>query len=271
METAAKTETVLSKDGTHIAVERCGSGPPLVFVHGSTSDHDTAFRFVIPMLDRYFTIHAMDRRGRGNSGDGARYALERELDDVIAVVESAGEAVNSVNLFGHGFGALLALEASRLTAKVGKLAVYEGGITTSRSSIYAPGTVERMEQFLEDGNRDGVVVTFMREIISMSTDDLGVLRSQPRWLERLKNAHTIPRELHADRDYRFDATRFANFSVPTLVLVGEHSPESDHADAEALANALQNSRVEVLPGQGHAATHTAPEMFAGVVGDFFLD
>jgi pimeloyl-ACP methyl ester carboxylesterase len=271
METAAKTETVLSKDGTPIAVERCGSGPPLVFVHGSTSDHDTAFRFVFPMLDHYFTIHAMDRRGRGQSGDGPRYALERELDDVIAVVESAGDSVNSVNLFGHGFGALLALEASRLTARVGKLAIYEGGITTSRSSIYAPGTVERMEEFLKEDNRDGVVFTFMTEVIRMHTDDLGLLRSQPRWLERLKNAHTIPRELHADRDYRFDPARFANFQVPTLILVGERSPDSDLADAEALANALPNSRVEVLPGQGHAATHTSPEMFAGVVGDFFLD
>ena len=261
-------QTVKSRDGTPIAVERCGSGPPLVFVHGSTSDHDTAFRFVIPMLEKYFTIHAMDRRGHGGSGDGPSYSLVHELDDVVSVVESAGDAVN---LFGHGFGALLALEASLRTPNVRKLSVYEGGITTSRSAIYAPGTVERMEQFLADGNRDGVVVTFMREIISMSTDDLGVLRSQPRWLERLKNAHTIPRELHADRDYRFDHTRFAEFQTPTLILVGEHSPESDHIDAQVLANALPDSSVEVLPSQGHAAMHTAPEMFAGVVGDFFYD
>jgi pimeloyl-ACP methyl ester carboxylesterase len=249
-------------------VERCGSGTPLVFVHGSTSDHDTAFRFVIPMLEKYFTIHAMDRRGRGGSGDGPEYSFERELEDVVAVVESAGE---EVNLFGHGFGALLALEASLRTPAVRKLCIYEGGITTSRSTIYPPGTVERMEQFLEDGNRDAVVFTFMTEIIRMSTDDLGVLRSQPRWLERLKNAHTIPRELHADRDYRFDPARFAGFEVPTLVIVGEFSPESDHVDALVLEKSLPNARVEELPGAGHAATHTAPEMFAGVVGDFFYD
>jgi pimeloyl-ACP methyl ester carboxylesterase len=260
--------TVASKDGTPIAVERCGSGSPLVFVHGSTSDHDTAFRFVIPMLDRYFTIHAMDRRGRGGSGDGPTYSLERELEDVAAVIDSAGEPVN---LFGHGFGALLALETAVHSTSVRKLCIYEGGITTSRSTIYPAGTIERMEEFLEEGNRDGVVVTFMRDIIDMSTDDLGVLRSQPRWLERLKNAHTIPRELHVDRDYRFDPTRFADFQTPTLILVGEHSPESDQVDAEVLARALPNSRLEVLPGQGHAATHTSPEMFAGVVGDFFLD
>ena len=261
-------EAVKSRDGTPIAYERAGSGPPLVLVHGSTSDHDTAYRYVIPMLERYFTVRALDRRGRGDSGDGLDYSLERELDDVMAVIESAGEPVN---LFGHGFGALVALEASLRTANVRKLGLYEGGITTSRSTVYPPGTVERMETFLENGNRDGVVGTFMTDIITMSTDDLAVLRSQPRWLERLKNAHTIPRELHADRDYRFDPARFANFQVPTLIVVGERSPESDHADAEALAAALPNSRIEVLPGQGHAAMHTSPELFVAAVGDFFLD
>ena len=261
-------DVVKSRDGTPIAYERAGSGPPLVLVHGSTSDHDTAYRFVIPMLERYFTVRALDRRGRGDSGDGSDYCLERELDDVVAVIESAGE---EVNLFGHGFGALVALEVSQRIPNVRKLGLYEGGITTSRSTVYPPGTVERMESFLEDGNRDGVVVTFMTDIITMSTDDLAVLRSQPRWLERLKNAHTIPRELHADRDYRFEPARFANFQVPTLIVVGERSPAPDQADAEALAAALPNSRIEVLPGQGHAAMHTSPEMFVAAIGDFFLD
>ncbi|TMG00876.1 MAG: alpha/beta hydrolase, partial [Chloroflexi bacterium] len=111
-------EAVKSRDGTPIAYERAGSGPPLVLVHGSTSDHDTAYRYVIPMLERYFTVRALDRRGRGDSGDGLDYSLERELDDVMAVIESAGEPVN---LFGHGFGALVALEASLRTANVRKL------------------------------------------------------------------------------------------------------------------------------------------------------
>jgi pimeloyl-ACP methyl ester carboxylesterase len=261
-------EAVKSRDGTPIAYERVGEGPPLVLVHGSTSDHDTAYRYVIPMLERYFTVRALDRRGRGESGDGFDYCLERELDDVVAVIESASEPVN---LFGHGFGALVALEASLRTDNVSKLGLYEGGITTSRSAVYPPGTVERMEAYLDDDNRDGVVVTFMTDIITMSTDDLSVLRSQPRWLERLKNAHTIPRELHADRDYRFEPGRFMNFHVPTLIVVGERSPESDQADAEALARALPNSRIEVLPRQGHAAMHTSPELFVAAVGDFFLD
>src|SRR5213594_2028275 len=200
-------DVVKSRDGTPIAYERAGSGPPLVLVHGSTSDHDTAYRFVIPMLDR---------RGRGESGDGVDYCLERELDDVVAVIESAGEPVN---LFGHGFGALVTLEASQRTGNVRKLGLYEGGITASRSTVYPPGTVERMETFLEDGNRDGVVVTFMTDIITMSTDDLAVLRSQPRWLERntarssvdmvmmsVMNVTTTPSRLPSSRNVSIRST-----------------------------------------------------------------
>src|SRR5438046_10458597 len=121
------------------------------------------------MLERYFPVRALDRRGRGDSGDGLDYSLERELDDVMAVIESAGEPVN---LFGHGFGALVALEVSQRTGNVRKLGLYEGGITASRSTVYPPGTVERMETFCEDGNRDGVAVPFTTEHLPMTTDDL---------------------------------------------------------------------------------------------------
>src|SRR5947208_5758180 len=116
-------EAVKSRDGTPIAYERAGSGPPLVLVHGSTSDHDTAYRYVIPMLERYFTVRALDRRGRGDSGDGPAYSLERELDGVVAVIESAD---GPVNLFGHGCGALVALEASVRATDVRKLGLGGG-------------------------------------------------------------------------------------------------------------------------------------------------
>ncbi|HEV8575035.1 MAG TPA: alpha/beta hydrolase, partial [Dehalococcoidia bacterium] len=213
-------ETVASRDGTRIAFEKCGNGPPLVLVHGSSSDGETAWRFAVPTLERYFTIYPMDRRGRGDSGDGPRYSIERELDDVMAVIDAAGEPVN---LVGHGFGGVLSLEASRLTPNVRKLVLYEAGITTPRGAIYPDGAVERMEEMLAQDNRDGVVITLMRDIIKLSADDIGMIRAQPRFLERLKNAHTIPRELHAHRDYHFDPARFAGFQVPTLILVGERS------------------------------------------------
>src|SRR2546426_12770804 len=116
-------EAVKSRDGTPIAYERAGSGPPLVLVHGSTSDHDTAYRYVIPMLERYFTVRALDRRGRGGSGDGVGYCLERELGDGVAVVESGGEAGE---LFGHGFRGPVGLRGRRRPATGAQHGVDQG-------------------------------------------------------------------------------------------------------------------------------------------------
>src|SRR5689334_8539504 len=100
--------TVKSKDGTPIAVAKSGHGPPLVLVHGTTADH-TRWKPILPKLEEKFTVYAIDRRGRGGSGDSANYAFEIEFDDVAAVVDSIGEPVF---LLGHSYGAICSLEAS---------------------------------------------------------------------------------------------------------------------------------------------------------------
>ena len=105
----------------------------------------------------------------------------------------------------------------------------------------------------------------------MSDADVSVLRAQPTWISRLANAHTVPRELRADRDYRFDPERFRELPMPTLLLLGSESRDVDRADAEALAAALPNASIAVLEGQGHTAMHTAPDLFIRIVGDFLSD
>ena len=114
-------EQVVSADGTPIAVWRSGEGPPLVLVHGAAADH-SRWAPVLPALEERFTVLAIDRRGRGRSGDADDYALEREFEDVAAVVEWAGEAVN---VLGHSHGGVCALEAALLTDRIGKLVLYE--------------------------------------------------------------------------------------------------------------------------------------------------
>src|SRR3712207_8086243 len=103
-------ETVTSVDGTSIAYWRSGEGPPLVLVHGTAADH-SRWAPVLPAFEQRFTVYAIDRRGRGGSGDSGDYAIEREFEDVAEVVDSLGE---SVNLLGHSYGALCALEAALL-------------------------------------------------------------------------------------------------------------------------------------------------------------
>ena len=112
---------VVSRDGTSIAVWQSGEGPPLVLIHGAAADH-SRWAPVLPALEQRFTVFAVDRRGRGRSGDANDYALEREFDDVVAVVESAGEAVN---VLGHSYGGICALEAALLTDRIRKLVLYE--------------------------------------------------------------------------------------------------------------------------------------------------
>lgn len=114
-------ETVRSKDGTAIAFQRSGAGSPLVLVHGAVSDH-SRWMPILPPLEKQFTVYALDRRGRGGSGDTKLYAIEREFEDIAAVVDSIG---GPVDLLAHSFGAFCALEAARLTSNIGRLILYE--------------------------------------------------------------------------------------------------------------------------------------------------
>ena len=116
-------QTATSRDGTHIAFWRSGGGPPLFLVHGTTADHTTTWRFVLPELQQHFMVYAMDRRGRGDSGDCPGYDLQREAEDLAAVADSIGAPVS---LLGHSHGALCAIEAALITTNVRRLILYEG-------------------------------------------------------------------------------------------------------------------------------------------------
>src|SRR5918997_6374680 len=131
--------TITSKDGTQIAYRRSGEGPPLVLVHGTAANH-SRWSPVLPALEKRFTVYAMDRRGRGGSGDADGYAVHREFEDVTAVIDSIGEPVN---LLGHSYGALLALEAALLTRNIRKLVLYDPGIEVAGQEIYPHEVIDR--------------------------------------------------------------------------------------------------------------------------------
>jgi pimeloyl-ACP methyl ester carboxylesterase len=250
-------ETVTSLDGTPIAYWRSGEGPPLVLVHGAPADHGR-WAPVLPAFERRFTVCAVDRRGRGGSGDSDDYAIEREFEDIAAVVDSLREPAN---LLGHSYGALCALEAALLTRNVRKLVLYEPGLNVSDAQIYPPGLIDRLEALLEAGDRDGVVATVARELAGASHEVLEHMRSLPMWEARVAAAHTIPRETRAEEAYRFDPKRFRDLSVPTLLLSGEDSPEYMAASDKAVDEALPDSRIVVMPSQGHVAMDTGTDLF----------
>lgn len=138
-------EMVTSKDGAPIAYWRSGEGPPLVLVHGTASDH-SRWGPVLPAFEQRYTVYAIDRRGRGGSGDSENFAIEREFEDVAAVVDSLGE---SVNLLGHSYGGLCALEAALLSRNFRALALYEPSFEMVGAEIYSPEVIERLETLLQ--------------------------------------------------------------------------------------------------------------------------
>jgi pimeloyl-ACP methyl ester carboxylesterase len=251
-------EKIRSKDGTLIAYEKSGHGPGLVLVHGTSADHNR-WAPILNQLQEKFSVYTVDRRGRGESGDNLPYSIEKEFEDIAAVTESIPE---SVYLLGHSYGALCSVEAALLSENIKRLILYEPPIGIKAGADYAPQVVTEIQQKLKEGDREGVVETFLREIPKVPPHELELLKTSPSWKERIASAHTIPRELQASgNEYHFEPGRFTGLSTPTLLLLGGDSPRFIKDATSKLHETLLNNRVAVMPGQQHVAMNTAPEMF----------
>jgi pimeloyl-ACP methyl ester carboxylesterase len=218
------------------------------------------------MLEQRFTIYAVDRRGRGESGDSASYSLEREYEDMASVVDSIKEPVN---LLGHSYGALIALEAALLVKNLHKLILYEPAIRLN-GSLYPPNTKNKIQDLLDVGDQEGGLQVFFQEAVGMSGHEIASLKKEPAWTARLASAHTLVREF-ADDDYIFDPMRFKDLNVPALLLSGSESPDVLRAATKAVHEALPDSRIVDMQGQQHVAMSTAPELFARLVIGFLTE
>jgi pimeloyl-ACP methyl ester carboxylesterase len=246
---------VTAPDGVRIACDVAGDGPPLVMVHGAGSAR-WSFDLVRPHLEPHFTVWAVDRRGRGDSGDGDRYSLEREFEDVKAVV---GEAGRDAVLFGHSYGGLVSAGAAVRLGRLPRLVLYEppmGGVLADDAWI------ERYEAHLAAGERNAAVRVFMHDVGGYSHEELNDMEGTPIWQARLEVAPTAPRELRAERDFALDRLGLQGLALPCLLLVGSDSPEWARRSTDAFAAAIQAAEVHTLEGQGHGAAISAPELLA---------
>ncbi len=208
----------------------------------------------------------MDRRGRGGSGDAPDYALQREAEDVAAVVEAIGEPVF---VLGHSFGGVCCLEAACQTDWISRLILYEPPIPTGLSQ-YPPGVPERLQRLVDEGRSEAALEVFFREIVKMPEHELEPYRRLPVWKVRVQLAPTIPREITFDRVYRFDTQKFANFQTPTLLLLGGDSPPLFQRAVELVGATLPDCQVIILPGQQHIAMDMDPDLFEKEVLRFLL-
>lgn len=258
-------KTVASAGGTLIAYERGGNGPHLVLVHGSLASR-ARWASIRPRFEKHFTVTVMDRRGSGGSGDSPEYGIEREFEDVAAVVNALDAPVL---LFGHSYGAHCALEAAMRTDKLAGLVLYEPAIFGEGESGVSPEQLERLEALLAAGDREGVVTAFMGEVLG--PDQLEAMKSPPAWPSRVAAAHTLPREIRAEEAYRLAADRVGNLSIPVLLLHGGDSPSFFGGVIAELEKTLPNSRTVVMPGQQHNAMDTGPDLLVGAVLGFWRD
>jgi pimeloyl-ACP methyl ester carboxylesterase len=257
-----------SSDGTPIAVFRSGGGPPLILVHGATADH-TTFRVVGPRLATDHEVDAVDRRGRGASGDTPPYAIEREFEDLAAVAETlAGETGGPVDVFGHSYGGRCALGAALLTDAIRRVISYEGAPTPPGTSYHPPGIEDRLRNRLAAGDRDGALSAFLTEVVGMGSADLAAYQVDPVWPVRAAAAGTILRELEAEADPAASLDALARVRQPVLQLLGSESLPVFRDATEALDRRLADGQIVVIEGARHAAHHTHPDVVVDAIGDF---
>ncbi len=261
-------------DGVELAVfeviqahpSRVAVRPPLLLVHGATADH-TTWRTVGPPFAVTRPVFALDRRGRGASGDAAEYAIEREYEDLAAVAEALAtdQGSPSVDVVGHSYGGRCALGASLLTPRIRRVVVYEGSPVPAGTSYRPAGLVQAVRQALDRGANEEALTTFLAGIVGMSEAELDAYRANPVWPARVAAARTILREVEAESGAGASLETLGGVSVPVLLLLGSTSRSPFRVGTDALAARLADAEVRVIEGAAHAAHHTHPDAFVATV------
>ena len=258
---------VYSRDGTAIAYERSGSGPPLILVDGALCSRAFGpMPKLAPLLAPYFTVLMYDRRGRAGSGDTKPYAKEREVEDIDALIKAAGGA--PVNLLGLSSGAALALEAAASGLNIARVAAYEPPYMVDGGGHHASADHEgQLKALIADDRRGDAIKYFMRRMVGLPAIFVLMMRLMPGMWRKLKAvAHTLPYDAAIMNRFTVPKTRFASIRVPTLIVGGERSEARLQSAVRAVAEAVPGAERRLLPGQTH---NVKPEILAPAVVEFF--
>ncbi|MDQ0115607.1 alpha/beta fold hydrolase [Paenibacillus harenae] len=262
----SKKETVISKDGTMIAYKKQGNGPALILVASASADHHDAAQLAEQLAD-HFTVYNYDRRGRGQSSDTAPYSVKREVDDIEALIHTAG---GKASLFGSSSGAVLALEAaSHLGGQVTRLYLYEPPFIINDSRKPVPAEyVEHLNGLIEADRRSDAVEYYMSEALGIPKEYIGYMKADPSWHSMEAMAHTLAYDGmimgNTQSGNPLPANRW-NVNIPTLIITGENSEPLFHDAANELARLLPVAETFTLIGQDHSAVVMAPNVLAEAI------
>jgi pimeloyl-ACP methyl ester carboxylesterase len=259
--TANTIQTVTSKDGTKLVVDISGSGPAIVLVSGGSVDRGSNAGLA-DVLKSDFTVYNYDRRGRGDSGDTLPYAVEREIEDIDAVIAAAG---GTAHLYGTSSGAGLALEATAAGARVDKLVLWEPPYNLDPAGRPPSDAVEQLDRMVAEGRRGDAAEYFMTDMVRMPAEFAAFARSQPWWAAQEAIAHTIAYDARVMGDYSPPVATAAKITVPTIILTGGASFPFMHPTADVLAQAIPNAQTRLLDGQEH---NVDPTVLGPAIAEF---
>jgi pimeloyl-ACP methyl ester carboxylesterase len=260
METAM--EHVTSADGTTIAFDKLGSGPPVILVCGGSVDR-MSLAGLADLLAADFTVLNFDRRGRGDSGDTPPYDEEREIEDIDAVADAAG---GSAFLFGSSSGAALAMDAAARLDSITKVALWEPPFLPEGAPRPPADTAQTFHDLVAAGRRDDAAEFFMRDVVRMPPEFVDGAKQSPFWAPTVALAHTLEYDARIMGDYSIPTDRAAAVKVPAIVLAGGADFPWMPETAQTIADAMVDGRMQRLEGQGH---NVDVSVLAPVLTEFF--
>jgi pimeloyl-ACP methyl ester carboxylesterase len=257
---------VLSNDGTAIAFDKLGKGEPIILVDGALCSRSFGpLPKLAQLLAPHFTVFNYDRRGRNKSGDHAPYAVQREVEDIEALIKEAG---GSASVFGTSSGAALALAAAANKLNVKKLALYEPPFVAGRRSGRGapPDSEAQLKRLVAENRRGDAVKFFMVDMVGLPPIFTYIMRVLPIWPKLKAVAHTLPYDAAVLGDFSLPRERAASVAIPTLVIGGEKSPVELRGAVDAVAQTIPGAKLQMLKGQTH---NVSVKVLAPVLVDFF--
>ena len=257
--------TIISKDGTKIAYNKTGNGPTVILVDGAFCSKDFGpTPKLVPVLANYFTVINYDRRARGDSSDTQPYLVQREIEDIEALINVAG---GTAHLYGVSSGGALSIQAVASDLPVKKLVVFEPPYyTDSRRHKPQSDAVQQLKQMIAEGRKKDAVKFYLRKVIGVPAIVPFILRLTSNWSKMISNANSLPYDAAVMGNFLVPNEILASINIPTMVIASTKSPQSLQKPVELVAKALPTAEHKILKGQIH---NVPPKTLVPVLAEFY--